>query len=66
MKAYRRVIASPTGRREAPPDDRLREAIQMTRRKLDFDHYAPRNDEGLYGFRPRNPQPSFRQFRDQS
>src|ERR1700686_2171271 len=44
----------PTGRREAPPDDRLREAIQLpsAERKLDcFVASAPRND-GVYHFFP--------------
>jgi hypothetical protein len=35
----------PTGRREAPPDDRLREAIQGRKQELDcFVARAPRND----------------------
>src|SRR5258708_30926871 len=39
----------PTGRREAPPDDRLREAIQLSSRKLKkaglLRRFAPRTDE---------------------
>jgi hypothetical protein len=40
------VIASQRGRRIAPPDDRLREAIQLTGKLLDcFVASAPRNDK---------------------
>src|SRR6195256_2973757 len=38
----------PTGRREAPPDDRLREAIQLSRNRQKaglLRRYAPRKDE---------------------
>src|ERR1700704_1515118 len=39
----------PTGRRQAPPDDKLREAIQGDRKTLDcFVASAPRNDECGY------------------
>jgi hypothetical protein len=40
-----------TGRRKAPPDDRLREAIQSNKQELDcFVASAPRNDVDKFGY----------------
>src|SRR6266567_3132697 len=36
----------PTGRRKAPPDDRLREAIHLVQPNGLLRRFAPRNDDG--------------------
>jgi hypothetical protein len=40
-------LCAPTGRREAPPDDRLREAIHLSTQRKNglLRRFAPRNDD---------------------
>ena len=55
--AFRRHC-EPTGRREAPPDDRLREAIQLALRPDGLlRRFAPRNDDRKSPRRPANTLP---------
>ena len=54
----------PTGRRRAPPDDRLREAIQRPRRKTGLPRrFAPRNDEAIPTSPPAHPAAHSRRHR---